>query len=260
MYKKDILVWSKKRVVTPRTEYKLTINKPSALGFLSTEGDLGNNRINDIILAMNLTLTEAALSSEGKTLYKPTTIIPTNERNNEHIIKVDLEREQQQKQQVYEKVTISETVGVVLGRAQQQLDESNVISNLQLIDKADRHTKNHQGNSAKHNLAKALNDYEKAFNRTKGEEIFKDIFNAVEEAINWNKPPPGWNPDNELSSVANIAPNKAAQWRCIYNRLKHPDYGKQLKDYQTAKNEVPNELVPLRRAASTVILQRLNLL
>jgi hypothetical protein len=52
----------------PITEYKLTINNPSALGFLSTEGDLGNNRINDIILAMNLTLTEAALSSEGKTL------------------------------------------------------------------------------------------------------------------------------------------------------------------------------------------------
>ena len=88
---------------------------------------------------------------------------------------MDLEREQQQKQQVYEKVTVSETVGVVLGRAQQQLDESNVISNLQLIDKADRHTKDHQGNTAKHNLTKALGHYEKAFNQTEGVKISSSI-------------------------------------------------------------------------------------
>jgi hypothetical protein len=100
---------------------------------------------------MNLTLTETALSREGLTLSKPT-IIPTKERNKEYI-------------------------KAVLEREQQQLDESIVITNLKLIDKADKHTKDHQGNTAKHNLTKALGHYEKAFNQTEGgEDIFKYIF------------------------------------------------------------------------------------
>jgi hypothetical protein len=46
----------------PLTQYNLTINNPSTLGFSSAEGDIIPNRIRDIELAINLTLREVALS------------------------------------------------------------------------------------------------------------------------------------------------------------------------------------------------------
>ncbi len=54
----------------PLTEYRLTINNPSALNFSSTEADATNNRISDIVLAMNLTLARAALSLQGLDLSR----------------------------------------------------------------------------------------------------------------------------------------------------------------------------------------------
>jgi hypothetical protein len=244
----------------PLTEYNLMINNPSALGFSSTEGSLAKNRINYIVLSINLTLVVAALSRRGSILSTPT-IISTNERNKEHI-KEALVREQQQEdgniiRQVVESIGISEHNQAVLVSEQQQLDESCVLTNLKLIHKIDWHIEDHQGNTTRHNLAKALRDYEGAFNNIEREKIFKDIFNAVEEAVNWDTGRDGWKLDNELSSVAKVAPNKAAQWRCIYNRIKHPDHNQQPAEYLTAVSQIPNELVPLRLAANTVFLERL---
>jgi hypothetical protein len=93
---------------------------------------------------------------------------------------------------------------------QQQLDEGSIISNLNLIDKVDRHIEDHQGDTLKHNLAKALNEYERAFDQTEGEDIFKHIFNAVEYAVNWDRRRDGSGLDKELSAVANVAVNKAS--------------------------------------------------
>jgi hypothetical protein len=211
------------------TEYTLTFNNPTVLGFSSTEGIVSNNRINDIILAMNLTLEEAALSRKGSILSRP--IFSSNER-------------------------IMEDVHAVLGMEQQQLDESIVISNLKSIDKVDRH-KDHKGNTTKHNLSKALCLYESAFNQRYGESIFRYIFNAVEDAINWDKDQKPKELDEELSAVANVATSKATQWRCIYNRLKDPDHGQQATEYLRAKSEIPYELVALRLAANRVFSERL---
>jgi hypothetical protein len=234
----------------PLTEYKLIINNPSALGFSATEGSIAENRINDIVLAMNLTLEEAALSRRGSTLSKPT-ISSTNERNKENIKEVT-----RGKQQLDESVIISEDVKVLVQR-EQQLDESIILTNLQLVGKVDWYVEDHQQNTTRHNLAKALRHYEGAFNQIENEEIFKDIFNAVEEAVNWDKNITGKGLDSKLSAVANIPANKAEQWRCMYDRLKHPDYKKQLAEYIQAKSKIPDELVPLRRAANTVFSNRL---
>ena len=245
----------------PLTDYILSIDSPSGLHFSSTEGDISENRINDIVLAMNLTLTEAALSREGKVLSKPE-IVQTDERRQEDDANTVLEKVQQITSEnitrsTDETIGISEDHSVVLGRAQQQMDESIVLSNLHLIDKADRHIENHQGNIAKHNLSKALGQYEKAFNQIDRKEIFKDIFNAVEDSINWDRRRDGLDLNKELSAVASIPVNKAEGWRKMYVRLKHPDYRQQLTEYQQTLGQIPNELIPLRLAANKVITERL---
>jgi hypothetical protein len=241
----------------PLTDYDLFIDNPSALNLSYVEGGVGNNRINDIVLAMNLSLTEAALSREGSILTRP--IFQTNEKENAKAMSGGKQQpmDGNKQLQVNESINISESVGFVLGRAQQQLDESTIITKLNLIDRAERHVQDHQGNIAKHNLTKALGHYEKAFKHLEGEEIFKDIFNAVEEAINWDRGRDGSILDNELSAVANIPRNKAEDWRSMYVRLKHPDHKQQPAEYLQAKSKISNELVPLRLAANAVFSDRL---
>jgi hypothetical protein len=51
---------------SPLTEYKLTINTPSVLGFSSSEENMVTKRFRDIVLAMNLILGEIVLSTEAK--------------------------------------------------------------------------------------------------------------------------------------------------------------------------------------------------
>jgi hypothetical protein len=220
----------------PLTEYKLTINNPSALGFTSGERCIIIKRFRDIVLAMNLTLEEAALAIEPPNLSKPE--FSTNEK-------------------------VKEEVHALVKRVkEQQLNESSIISNLNLIDKVDRHNiEDHKGNTPRHNLVKALNLYEKAFNQTNGEHIFRDIFNAAEDAVNSDIDRSGAKMDIEFSSLVSLPTvdqNKVFHWRKrIYNRIKHPDHNNQPADYLQAKSEIPNELVHLRQAANIVILKRL---
>jgi hypothetical protein len=109
------------------------------------------------------------------------------------------------------------------------------MSNLNLIDKIDRHSEDHKGDAPKHNLAKALRHYEEGFNRTEGNEVFRYIFNGIEDAVNYDRHRPDDPFDKELGSIANVSKIKATQWRRLYNRIKHPDHIKhqanQLADY-----------------------------
>lgn len=236
----------------PLTRYNLTMANPSALGFTSTEENAVTRRFRDVVLAMNLILTDVVLMTEERRFIQ--TEFSTNE-------------------------TIRETVNFVLRKVpQDQLDEGKIISNLNLIDKIDWHNeKNRQGNKAKHNLAKALNLYERGTNQTDVEFIFRDIFNAAEDAVNSDKHRSGKETDIEFSSLvaqsgatttAQVNENKVNYWSDkIYNRIKHPDHIKQgakqqppvdqLAEYEKAKENASQELIPMREAVNIVILERL---
>lgn len=117
----------------PLTQYNITLDNPSTLGFRHTEGGVLLNRIYDLILAMNLELREVVLS--------PDSLIPIQ----------------------YRWLTtggIEESISMVLGMGQPaQLDEIDVKNNLDMIDKLERHKQrkriNRQGYSRKANLMKA---------------------------------------------------------------------------------------------------------
>lgn len=217
------------------SEYKLTINDASALGFTSPERTIILKRFRDIVLAMNLALEEAVLN-----IRQP------------HIPKLEFSTNEK----------VKETVHVIVKREKPQLmDESTIILNLDSIDKFDWHIEDQQGAQIKHNLGKALRLYEDGFNQTEGKEVFRYIFNGVEDAINFDWGRSCEQFDKELSVVANIPEGKAAQWRSIYNRIKHPDHIKQradqLADYLQAIKEIPDELIHMRQAANRVMLKRL---
>jgi hypothetical protein len=222
----------------PLTQYNLTISNPSSLGFSSAEGDVIPNRIRDIVLAINLTLKEVALSPVRLDLTQP--IWSTNEG-------------------------IKEQKNVILGMggAAEQLDESDVMSNLQLIDKLDRHKRKRRKRTQK-NLENALGNYESAFYRKGIKELdeismFKSIFNAVEIAINWEKELCSPDRDKILSNVANVSIRRVASWRCMYNRLKHTSISlREQRQYRNMmQGQIRRHLVPLRSASNAVLLDRL---
>jgi hypothetical protein len=104
----------------PVTEYKLTLNNPSALGLTSTEGDIGTRRFTDFVLAMNLILDYVGLFTRKIVLSRQEFSTSGN-------------------------VNVKEVVNAVLESVNQyELDEGSVMSNLRLIDKVDRHNLNHQ--------------------------------------------------------------------------------------------------------------------
>jgi hypothetical protein len=140
-----------------------------------------------------------------------------------------------------------------------ELDENSIVSNLKLIDKVDRHNPDHKGDIIKHNLSKALNEYERAFNDTERVDIFKHIYNAVEFAINHDKDRHGKLIDVEVNSLTNVPLNTAELWReATYYRQKHSDVKpQQLMEFSSIASRMSNELKPLRQAANTIIVKRL---
>jgi hypothetical protein len=220
----------------PLTQYELTINNPSALGF-SSEEEINRKRIRDIILAMNLVLREAAFSPAGLNLT------PVRWSANEGI---------------------SEQINVVLGMGQaEQLNESVVMHNLELIDKLDRHEKKRKKRAQK-NLESALDHYESAFYRKGVSELdkismFEDISIAIDKAIQWEKELGACDKDGVLHKITGVSKKRGEIWRQMYNRLHHTS--RKLKEEREYKymiqRQISGQIIPLRSAANTLLLNRL---
>jgi hypothetical protein len=232
----------------PLTRYNIIIDNPSALGFSQAlGGEVARNRIQDLILSMNLELTSVALSTISLNLAKYEW--PTSNGNNS------------------DGLAIKEHVNALLGMGRAEwLDTIAVEANLRKIDKLDRHKHpkniNQTNYRKKSNLRKALSEYELVFDPTGRREIdkvslFRSFSIVIELAINWEKELSNTARDSLLTQIR-IPLKTASERRQLYPRTKHIDkHLDDQKQYRKIQDMKFSQIATYRSYANKVLLNRL---
>lgn len=209
------------------TEYKFDINDASSVGLFSSDATKIEQRIRDIVLAMNLTQRNVALTTKGS-------IFPAAVVNNIG--------------------GITETNRVVAG-IEIDIDEQTTLANITLLDKLNRHSHIQINQGKRHNLVKALDEYEAGLDSIEMKSMFKHLFNALENAVNWDKDRTGSDLDQEIAKISGESQHDIGNWHLIYNRLKHPDTSlKKRQDYSSLQNDFMGQLMSLRDCTNRVLI------
>jgi hypothetical protein len=233
-----------------QTKYLLTVYNPFALGLTSYSQEVVEAFVDNLVLSMNLNLKHAVLSiikGEIPTLdvrLQPESRVVVKETPRGKVIEVE------------EILFIHDSVYVMI-RFTEEVDEESVLSIFTLINKlySDQVTDRLKAN----NLKKALADYKgamKVFDRLM---IFKELFNSLEKAANWD----GINRtgealDKEVSTITDVQQSEVEKWRRFYNRTKHVDREpKEANEFISGIMNLHSFLEPLRVATNKIIIDRL---
>jgi hypothetical protein len=239
--------------VSLQTQYSLTVLEPASLGPKSAGQAQIENFVRDLVLAADLGLLQAAIStlqgnsSPSQVEFKPpetkVTVEQTPNGGNVHIT---------------EFVTMRDTVHIQIG-FREQVDESGLLDTLGLVLKADRHSEVGKMDARQINLKKALDEYENAMSSFDRVAIFKHLFNSLELATNSDsKGRSGSDLDGEVSRVTGVSISDVASWRRFYDRLKHIDRTpKDITEFVSGMSSIPEHIRQLRPVASKMLLDRL---
>lgn len=233
-----------------QTKYLLTVYNPFSLGLTSYSQEVVEAFVDNLVLSMNLNLKHTVLSiikGEIPTLdvkLQPESRVIVKETPRGKVIEVE------------EILFIHDSVYVMI-RFTEEVDEESVLSIFTLINKlySDQVTDKLKAN----NLKKALADYKgamKVFDRLM---IFKELFNSLEKAANWD----GINRtgealDKEVSTITDVQQSEVEKWRKFYNRTKHVDREpKEANEFTYGIMNLHSFLEPLRVATNKIIIDRL---
>jgi len=237
-----------------QTQYSLSIPEAQSLGLLSSEQNEVDLFIENLILAANLVLRRTALSTGGELAksqiefeeqHEYETVVE-NRSDGKHITVID-------------SLKLRDTVHVMRAFTE-EIDESGLISNLQLINKVSLVKLPNGARLKLANLKKSFNEYRSAMSFFDSLMIFKHLFNSLELATNSDGVDrKDSSLDIEVAKITNLQASETCDWRLFYNRTKHIDRTpKDLATFVEGIKNLANFVIPLRLAAETVIIIRLH--
>jgi hypothetical protein len=242
-----------------RTYMLLEVKSALGVGFTSTEQNILESEIRNLVLGFNLNL-ELVCISDAYVEYQPTAVKfkPSEPEvtSNQQVGSIT--------QSVTDPLFIHETTHVVMG-CYDTVDEQNVIDAFRKIQ---RFRQNIQSTSpiAEVNVDRALREFELGMSPMNTISKFKHIYNAVEIATNLNGE--SWMECSKLDAeICKLAENQlqqalVKQWRLFYNRAKHSDRAKMdnadTQTYNQGMNNLPAWLPEIRTCAVTILLKRLS--
>ena len=242
-----------KQAVGLQTKYLLQVPDAESIGFTSFEQNDVEQEIKDLILASNLSLQRACLSTLGSELPRPE--IQTEPA--ESPVKVEHTPQGVQ-------ITLSAAVGIgayVQMRigTKEELDEGRTLSNLGILRKLKRHKISTTPAIPAVTLSKALSEYENAMTVFPRLMIFKHLFNSLELSTNSDGTDRrGESLDKEVAKISGIAETDVGRWRDFYNRTKHVDKTpRDVTEFFAGLGSITETLMPLRRALTPIITERL---
>ncbi len=236
-----------------QTKYSLTVTDPSSLGLPSFGRRNVELFIGDVVLACNLALRQTALStikyapSQADVKYqRPRKVTVENRPEGQHITFTDTHH---RNESVYFAQPFSEAI-----------DEDQILSNLMLVNKTDRHRLSTDHKMELVNLVKSLGEFENAMSVFDRLAIFKHLFNSLELATNWDgKDRRGKTFDVEAANLSSVPESDISVWRDFYNRTKHVDStSDDTTKFVKGIENLPDILMPLRSATEAGIIKRLN--
>jgi len=242
-----------KQDVGLQTTYLLKVPDAESMGFTSFDQRDVKRGIEDLVLASNLSLQRACLSTLGGDLPRP----EIQSKPPESPVKVEHTPEGV-RVLVTETAVVRESLHITTG-TKEELDEEQAVSNLGLLRRLNRHTISTATAIPAVSLSKALSEFESAMTVFPRLMIFKHLFNSLELSTNSDGiPRRGESLDKEVAKISGIAVMDAERWRDFYNRTKHVDTtARDVTEFVAGLGNLPETLMPLRRTVTSVIKDRL---
>ncbi|HEX9862641.1 MAG TPA: hypothetical protein VGB11_05080 [Candidatus Bathyarchaeia archaeon] len=234
---KDRLKLATEKVGRP-IRYELSVTDPTSLGLLNSEQNTLELFTKDLVLAINLCLSRAALSRRDGNLIQSHIAYKQTKQANTIVTRA-----------VFDATTIFT----------EKIDEETVISNLLLINKVNRHNLSACSKKQLITLSKALSEYENAMSTFDRLAAFKNLFNSLELATNGDgKDRMGPSLDTEAAKITKTTESEIEDWRRFYDRTKHIDRTpNDITKFVKGMESLPEKLMPLRLASEKAIMNRL---
>lgn len=243
-----------KRAAGPQTEYLLRIANAESLGVTVLHADV-KELIKDLVLAFNLTLQRACVSTRGGDLFSPNvqTMMPETPAKVEHTpegVHIHLT----------DNAVLRDSVHITM-ITKEEVDEDQLISHLDLVRKLRRYAIT-TAIPTSSTLHKALPEFESAMTDFSALMIFKHLFNSLALATNADGNDREFIIlDKEIHRISGVPEYEAKEWREFYNRTKHIDEkAEHVAKFSQGLQDLPKMLPPLRKASMQVILNQLALL
>jgi len=243
-----------KRDVDAQTEYVLRVPVASSIGLTSLDQRDNEQAIRDLVLALNLDLKRVCVSVvRGELSGAEVRVTPSESP-------VEVQQTPQGLEITVREHAIVREVVHITDVTTEEIDETQAIEVFQLIKKLNRHGLPGNIEPQVLNLSKALTEYENAMTVFPRLMIFKHLFNSLELSTNWNGVDrKGSSLDREVAGASGIPMTNAEKWRRFYDRSKHVDRtAKDASEFVGGLATISDDLVPLRRATTSVILDRLH--
>ena len=230
---------------TPHFDIKIA--EPHRFELSDSESSSIEIFVDDLILSCNLVLRRVVFSrhhvdSTRSVVIKATEPSPKSTvEEYPNLTKITL----------YAKISISDSVHVTHG-FEDQLNECltlNLLSKIRLLN----------GNKTTDELSKSLDAYRSAMSSFDLQGIFKNLYIALELAINADeKDRSGEMLDQESERITGTVCSKMKEWRNLNNRLKHSDINPTHKrQYQEGLPNLGKHIRELRAATQKAITYRL---
>ena len=232
--------------------FTLTVKDPKSIGLIDFQGNNVEDFVNEMILSSNLIMTKAAFSRHNSdstkteiSRKKPEAPKPTVE-----------DTPTGKKISITEVVTITDSVHITVG-FNEELNETELINLLSKIHHLKRDTI--QTNLKLNDLAKSLNEYAAAMSSFERLSIFKNLFSALELAINCDGIDRSSSDlDNEIHRITGVSLSRIEDCRRFNARTKHVDRSPQdEQEYKEGLNKLGEKIIYLREAAQKAIIFRL---
>jgi hypothetical protein len=248
------LITLKKDHVGFQTKYSLTVLEPSSLGLSSYDDNVVNEFLKTVVIAMEINLRRTALTFSGVSYNLPQ--VEFSERVSS--IKVE-ENAEGKKISITETVFLRDSVHITTSFSE-EIDETEVIHALKLLDMLNKYKDINE--LKRSNLRKSIDAYYYAMSVFDRVLIFKNLFNSLEFAVNWDKDRKnelkGEAFDKEVADITSLPQSEITEWRKIYDRTKHVDREpKELSEYVSGTEKIPSILEKLRITTNKLIIKRL---
>lgn len=238
-----------------QTEYILRLEHPLQVGFNSADQFDVQKDLQNLVLAMNLTLSRVCTSLSKIEFIKNNVkmkSIPSKPA------KIEDDGKGHHTISVKETILLRDEAHIEMG-TREKIDEPTTIAIFQRLQQIKRFDITNGSPFTLVNLAKALKEYEDAMNDVDRLTIFKHLYNTIELATNGDG---GREKDDQLDQKASQLTGTPADdlrvWRELYNRTKHPDFRPdQVEKYLNGRYSLPTENVKVRACAKAAILARL---
>jgi len=249
---KERIIFAKQNV-SLQTKYLLKVPDAKSIGLTSFDQRDVEYGTKDVVLACNLSLQRACLSTLKADLPRPEIEIKVPETP------VRIEHTPEGVHILLTETMVARDSVYLTILTKDELDEDQAIRNLRLVRKLDRHALSTSTPIPVVNLSKALSEFESAMTVFPRLLIFKHLFNSLEFSTNWDGTDRrGVLLDKEVANVSGIQEIIAGEWRHFYDRTKHVDRTPEnATKFVGGLENLPQILTQLRKTSASMILDRL---